>query len=171
MNLDPAPLLRQLDGMTTAAAADLLCTSPQNVRRWRQGERLLQPGMAAKLAAALSIDPEDLWPGSALSTPTEPARYVPTAMVGPTACRGLDPDVFFPGQGEPAGPAKAICRVCTSRAECLTGALERGEALGIWGETSARQRWVLHRRIAKGESIADVVASVVETQGDLEAAG
>jgi WhiB family transcriptional regulator, redox-sensing transcriptional regulator len=56
------------------------------------------------------------------------------------ACRGLDPEIFFPERGEDERPAKKICRACTVRTECLTYALDSAEKFGIWGGTSERQR-------------------------------
>jgi Transcription factor WhiB len=49
------------------------------------------------------------------------------------ACRGADPDLFFPMPGESTDPAKAICGTCAVRADCLALARARGEQFGIWG--------------------------------------
>jgi Transcription factor WhiB len=49
------------------------------------------------------------------------------------ACRGADPDLFFPLPRESADPAKAICAACAVRADCLALARARGEQFGIWG--------------------------------------
>ena len=57
---------------------------------------------------------------------------VQTLPDGP-ACRGSDPDLFFPLPRESADPAKAICAACAVRAECLALAQARGERFGIWG--------------------------------------
>ena len=35
------------------------------------------------------------------------------------ACRGIEPEIFFPVSDEEAGPAKAICGACEARSECL----------------------------------------------------
>ena len=55
------------------------------------------------------------------------------------ACRGMDPDVFFPGKGGyGAREAKSICCLCPVKAECLELGLR--EELGVWGGTSVRER-------------------------------
>jgi WhiB family redox-sensing transcriptional regulator len=60
------------------------------------------------------------------------------------ACRGEDPELFFPITA--AGPAlaqvlaaKAICFQCAVRAACLSYALATGQA-GIWGGTTQEER-------------------------------
>lgn len=55
------------------------------------------------------------------------------------ACKGIDPDLFFPERGEPTAQIKAVCEGCPVRAECLAFALE-DEGPGIWGGTSERER-------------------------------
>jgi WhiB family transcriptional regulator, redox-sensing transcriptional regulator len=71
------------------------------------------------------------------------------------ACLGCDPDLFFPSRGESCVEAKAVCRVCPVRVECLEFALATGEAHGIWGGASERERRRIrrqrgHRREARG---------------------
>ena len=56
------------------------------------------------------------------------------------ACTGIDPAIFFPESGDPVGPAKALCRACPVREQCLADALERGEVHGVWGGLSAKER-------------------------------
>jgi len=55
------------------------------------------------------------------------------------ACRGADPDVFFPGPKQNARQAKKICAVCEVKAECLAYAIDN-EPLGVWGGMSPRER-------------------------------
>ncbi|MFP5322758.1 MAG: WhiB family transcriptional regulator [Acidimicrobiia bacterium] len=66
------------------------------------------------------------------------------------ACRGADPDLFFPDRGESLEPAKAVCAECVVRDECLEFALAAGERFGVWGGTSERER----RRIRRQRRIA-----------------
>jgi WhiB family redox-sensing transcriptional regulator len=54
-------------------------------------------------------------------------------LPGMPACRHADPDLFFPGPGESADPAIAICAACPVRAECLALARANGERFGVWG--------------------------------------
>ena len=56
------------------------------------------------------------------------------------ACRGLDPDVFYPSSDEEAGEAKGICGSCVVRELCLEYALRHREADGIWGGATERER-------------------------------
>jgi WhiB family redox-sensing transcriptional regulator len=52
------------------------------------------------------------------------------------ACRGMDTKLFFPERGEQAATAKAICRRCPVRRECLDVA----QVNGVWGGLSATER-------------------------------
>lgn len=56
------------------------------------------------------------------------------------ACIGADTAIFFPESGDHVGPAKAICRACPVREQCLADALERGEVHGVWGGLSVKER-------------------------------
>ncbi|MGQ0521405.1 MAG: WhiB family transcriptional regulator [Actinomycetota bacterium] len=61
------------------------------------------------------------------------------------ACRGVDPDVFYPSTDEEAEEAKSICRVCPVRESCLEYALANRERDGVWGGATERER----RRIVR----------------------
>ncbi len=61
------------------------------------------------------------------------------------ACRGIDPDIFFPVTDEEAEPAKAICAECPVREACLEFALAAREREGVWGGATERER----RRIVR----------------------
>ena len=56
------------------------------------------------------------------------------------ACIGADTAIFFPESGDPVSPAKALCRACPVREQCLADALERGEVHGVWGGLSVKER-------------------------------
>ncbi|MFF8032772.1 MULTISPECIES: WhiB family transcriptional regulator [unclassified Streptomyces] len=68
------------------------------------------------------------------------------------ACRTEDPDLFFPiGTSGPAlvqtEQAKAVCRNCPVREQCLEWALDTGQSIGVWGGTSETERRALKRRV------------------------
>ena len=56
------------------------------------------------------------------------------------ACQGIDPDVFYPADDDPADDAKAICNVCPVRTPCLEWALATREKEGVWGGATERER-------------------------------
>jgi len=64
------------------------------------------------------------------------------------ACRGADPDIFFPERGSSTKTAKSICRACSVRAECLEYAIVSTQRFGIWGGFSERERRKLRRERA-----------------------
>ena len=49
------------------------------------------------------------------------------------ACKTEPPELWFPDEGDDGAKAIAICLRCPSRAQCLEGAIARGEDSGIWG--------------------------------------
>jgi WhiB family redox-sensing transcriptional regulator len=59
------------------------------------------------------------------------------------ACLSVDPAVFYDDQA--TSQAKAVCRACPVRDECLTEALARGERFGVWGGTDEEERRSLAR--------------------------
>jgi WhiB family transcriptional regulator, redox-sensing transcriptional regulator len=60
-------------------------------------------------------------------------------------CAETDPEAFFPERGASTTTAKAVCALCTVRAECLEYAIENDERFGIWGGTSENERRQLRR--------------------------
>ncbi len=71
------------------------------------------------------------------------ATMTPTTTVSwrdQAACRGLDPDVFYPVSDEDADVAKAICNECPVREACLEYALANRERDGVWGGATERER-------------------------------
>jgi WhiB family redox-sensing transcriptional regulator len=56
------------------------------------------------------------------------------------ACRGVDPDIFYPVDDEDAEEAKAICRGCPVHELCLDWALSHRERDGVWGGATERER-------------------------------
>lgn len=56
------------------------------------------------------------------------------------ACRGVEPEVFYPVTDEEADDAKAVCATCTVRVECLDWAITTRERDGVWGGATERER-------------------------------
>jgi WhiB family redox-sensing transcriptional regulator len=70
-------------------------------------------------------------------------------------CREEDPELFFPiGHTGPAlrqiEDAKAVCRRCPVRSDCLAWALDSGQDAGVWGGLGEDERRALKRRNARG---------------------
>ena len=61
------------------------------------------------------------------------------------ACRGLDPEIFYPVSDEDAEEAKFVCGQCPVRQLCLEHALSNRERDGVWGGMTERER----RRIVR----------------------
>ncbi|MFE5332911.1 WhiB family transcriptional regulator [Embleya sp. NPDC056575] len=75
------------------------------------------------------------------------------------ACRGKDPELFFPLGDSPAARAQAneakdVCRRCPVMERCLTWALESGQDAGVWGGTTEEERRARKRRRARSRSAA-----------------
>lgn len=68
------------------------------------------------------------------------------------ACKGDDPEIFFPGRGEDLHAPVAVCGRCSVRLACLEYALSAGEHFGVWGGMSERER----RRIRRDRRQGDV---------------
>jgi len=76
-------------------------------------------------------------------------------------CRFAKPEMFFPAGDSDADDqtvkqAKALCRTCPVREDCLLFALETKQVDGIWGGTTEDERrrlrraWVTARRLRAG---------------------
>lgn len=62
------------------------------------------------------------------------------------ACQTGQVDLFFPlPEAGNSGPAKAICRECPVRFECLNYALAQN-LVGVWGGTTTEERKRLRRK-------------------------
>lgn len=64
------------------------------------------------------------------------------------ACRGADPELFYPerfGHGDDVRAAKKICESCPVEMSCLAYAIDTSQAWGIWGGRTERER----RRLRK----------------------
>jgi len=65
------------------------------------------------------------------------------------ACRGVDPDIFYPVSDDDAEEAKAVCGICPVREACLEYALANRERDGVWGGATERERRRLVRQRRK----------------------
>ncbi|MGH8909786.1 MAG: WhiB family transcriptional regulator [Egibacteraceae bacterium] len=75
----------------------------------------------------------------------------PAAWRERAACLDEDPELFFPigttGPAiEQAERAKAVCRRCPVRQECLDDALDTGQDAGVWGGMDEDERRALRRQ-------------------------
>ena len=101
--------------------------------RWRAqlaaAKALGQPRLPVPFVSLSHVHDE---PAPVRGLAAQPGRSRRGLADGP-ACRGADPDLFFPLPGESADPARAICAACAVRTDCLALARARGEQFGIWG--------------------------------------
>lgn len=63
-----------------------------------------------------------------------------------SACRGVEPEVFFPISDEDAWRAKEICNRCNVRNQCLVYSLQNRERYGVWGGVTEKERIEMFRR-------------------------
>ena len=89
-------------------------------------------------AACLSEDPDLFFPWD-----DEDQDWQDLAL-----CAETDPELFFPEKGGSVREAKAVCRRCPVRPECLEYALANDIRHGIWGGLSWPQRRELKRQAA-----------------------
>lgn len=57
-----------------------------------------------------------------------------------SACRGVDPGIFYPPDDDDADAAKAVCDACSVRQPCLEYALATREREGLWGGATEKER-------------------------------
>lgn len=64
----------------------------------------------------------------------------PPPFVELALCAQVDPELFFPEQGESSAKARMICNRCDVQAECLSWAIEQNIRYGVWGGLPPRGR-------------------------------
>jgi WhiB family transcriptional regulator, redox-sensing transcriptional regulator len=80
----------------------------------------------------------------------------PVDWLDQAACRGSDPELFFPASHVSATAgraqveaAKKICRCCPVKGTCLSWAFDNGQEAGIWGGLTEEERRRLGRRLTR----------------------
>jgi WhiB family redox-sensing transcriptional regulator len=68
-----------------------------------------------------------------------------------SACRDVDPRIFFPVgtsglAAEVANEAKAVCAVCPVAQECLIFAVTTNQEYGVWGGLDEEERREVRRQ-------------------------
>ena len=63
-----------------------------------------------------------------------------------SACRGLDPIIFYPATDDEADAAKSVCTQCPVQLACLEHAIGNREHNGVWGGATERERQRIIRR-------------------------
>ena len=74
-------------------------------------------------------------------------------------CAYVGGDLFFPDLDVLADDAKAVCRSCEVRVECLAYALRNGDREGVFGGFTERPRRKIAREHAAGRSLEDIIAA------------
>ncbi|MFE0460734.1 WhiB family transcriptional regulator [Kitasatospora sp. NPDC058965] len=84
----------------------------------------------------------------------------PDTLLPGAACKGVDPDMFFPEPGDEFSGrrAKAICATCPVREMCLARAMDNREEFGIFGGLDETERTRLRRREQRARSKAAAAA-------------
>jgi WhiB family redox-sensing transcriptional regulator len=75
--------------------------------------------------------------------PIPPQKGLDLAFMEVGNCRDMDPEHFYPTRGETSKEraARAVCRGCEVKQECLEYALTPPvERFGIWGGMSEKER-------------------------------
>ncbi len=67
-------------------------------------------------------------------------READRTWMAAAACRGQDPELWFPRVGLPTGQALAICAECPVRERCADYAEDMREQHGVWGGLNVEQR-------------------------------
>jgi WhiB family redox-sensing transcriptional regulator len=82
---------------------------------------------------------------------------VSTDWLSEAACKGMDADTFFPGQGGDTSYPKSVCAICPVSDPCKDHAVIH-EPRGVWGGTTDRERRKVRQsqgiRLVRPESMA-----------------
>lgn len=108
--------------------------APHAVRHCKDGrcDTCVQRERRGSVGRRLRVD------GGIVDLPSFP--YDPRPWTEQALCTQVDGDLFFPEMGGSTAEAKAVCRKCPVRVECLEWALDHHERYGVWGGLSERER-------------------------------
>ena len=90
--------------------------------------------------------PVDEGAGGALGTLLDAAPRAELTL----PCRDGEADLWFAESPVEQERAKALCRDCPIQAECLAGALARGEPWGVWGGQIFERGAIIPRKKPRG---------------------
>lgn len=90
---------------------------------------------------------------------------VDSAEDGDLPCQITGPELFFADSPAETEQAKALCRDCPVRRECLADALERREPWGVWGGELFNQGVVVPRKRGRGRPRKTEVAFGLRVAG------
>ena len=78
---------------------------------------------------------------------------------GSIPCHENDAEMWFAETPDGVEFAKALCRTCPAIAQCLAGALDRGEPWGVWGGELFVQGVIVARKRPRGRPRKNQVAA------------
>jgi WhiB family redox-sensing transcriptional regulator len=84
-----------------------------------------------------------------------------TTWIDGALCIGQDPELFFP-MGAPSlvesqtALAKAVCRECPVRDDCLEWSLATAQDAGVWGGLDEEERREIRRRRRRAATLTSV---------------
>ena len=119
---------------------------------------------AARPAQEASVPrPAGASPAAAGATASLVTTTSPVTMSGLPSGQELpcmdDPELFFAESPADVECAKALCRGCTARIACLSGAVERGEPWGVWGGELFLRGEIVPRKRTRGRPRKTEVAA------------
>lgn len=79
-------------------------------------------------------------------------------------CAEIGPDIFFVEVGESVADAKAACRLCPVRIQCLADALVSDIEYGIFGGLSRLERRRLAKRVTPDRDPMWVATRAIEQE-------
>lgn len=108
-------------------------------------------------AQAVADAPDDHLPPPAPLPVWPDGPPAPKSWRHRAACRGEDPELFWPLGNTAAAvlqaeEAKAVCRRCPVAGACLREALDGNQQFGVWGGLGEDERRALKRRISRARA-------------------